>query len=237
MGVTIKDIAKLAKVSHTTVSRALNDSPLINEATKKRIRAIARQLNYTPNVSARSLVLHRSYNIGLFFSTLDSGTSAGFFYEAVRGVNSRIKGQYNLIVKGIDDYTDLNSISERSFDGIIVMSQSTNDDAFIEAIIAKGIPQVVLNRQVNYPEVYNILSDDYTGAFNMVEYMIQQDHRRIAIIEGIQGFQSTQERSNGYLDAMKKYRLPLTEQWIVRGSYSLESGFQAMQQLLQLDEP
>lgn len=237
MGVTIKDIAKIANVSHTTVSRALNDSPLINEATKERIRAIARELNYTPNVNARSLVLHRSYNIGLFFSTLDSGTSAGFFYDAVRGVNCRIKGQYNLVVKAIEDYSDFHSISEKSFDGIIVMSQSADDNTFIEAIIEKGIPQVVLNRNVTYPGVHNILTDDYTGAFNMVKYLIDQGHERIAIIEGKKGFQSTKERSNGYLDAMREHDLPVMDEQIVRGSYSLESGFEAMQQLLKLDHP
>lgn len=67
MSVTIKDIAKLAGVSHTTVSRALNDSPLINQETKEKIRLLAAQLHYTPNYNAKSLVLDRSYNLGLFF--------------------------------------------------------------------------------------------------------------------------------------------------------------------------
>lgn len=67
MSITIKDIAKLANVSHTTVSRALNNSPLINEETKIKIKAIAEELNYVPNYSAKSLVLDRSYTIGVFF--------------------------------------------------------------------------------------------------------------------------------------------------------------------------
>lgn len=67
VSVTIKDIAKVAGVAHSTVSRALNDSKSISDETKVRIRDIANELGYTPNVSARSLVLDRSYNIGLFF--------------------------------------------------------------------------------------------------------------------------------------------------------------------------
>src|SRR6185312_2019924 len=127
MSATIKDIAKLAGVSHTTVSRALNNSPLIQEETKERIRLIAEQLDYTPNYSAKSLVLDRSYNLGLFFTTLSQGTSAGFFYEAIRGVNSVIQDRYQLIVKGIDDYSSFQSITRKSFDGIIIVSQSDDD--------------------------------------------------------------------------------------------------------------
>jgi DNA-binding LacI/PurR family transcriptional regulator len=80
MSITIKDIARLAGVSHTTVSRALNDSPLINKETKERIRTLANQMKYSPNFSAKSLVMDRSYHLGLFFTTLNQGTSAGFFY-------------------------------------------------------------------------------------------------------------------------------------------------------------
>ncbi|HEY5563287.1 MAG TPA: LacI family DNA-binding transcriptional regulator, partial [Clostridiaceae bacterium] len=76
MSITIKDIAKIAKVSHTTVSRALNDSPFINEATKKNIIEISKQLNYVPNFNAKSLVLNKSYNIGLFFTSINQGTTA-----------------------------------------------------------------------------------------------------------------------------------------------------------------
>lgn len=93
--VTIKDIARMAGVSHTTVSRALNDSPLINPETKEKIKSIAGSLNYTPNYSAKSLVLDRSYNLGLFFTTLRQGTSPGFLYEAIKGVNEIIKDRYN----------------------------------------------------------------------------------------------------------------------------------------------
>lgn len=80
MSVTIKDIAKLANVSHTTVSRALNNSSLINEETKKKIKEIAKELNYVPNYNAKSLVLHKSYTIGLFFTSITQGTSPNFFF-------------------------------------------------------------------------------------------------------------------------------------------------------------
>lgn len=223
----------MAGVSHTTVSRALNDSPLINKETKERIRELARKLHYTPNVSARSLVLDRSYNIGLFFSTLGKGTSSGFLHDVVRGVNRRIKHRYNLVLKGIDDYDDYTAISPKNFDGIIVMSQSAKDDAFIETVLKNGIPQVVLNRRVDFAGVCNILSDDYQGAFKLVSYMIRQGHRRIALIEGKEGFHSADERAAGYTDALKAHGIDPQENVRIRGSYDLESGYEAMRQLLE----
>ncbi len=76
--VTIKDIAKLANVSHTTVSRALN-APYIKEHTKQKILELASQLNYTPNVNAKSLAMQKSHTIGLFFTSITNGTSHSFF--------------------------------------------------------------------------------------------------------------------------------------------------------------
>ena len=78
--VTIKDIAQLAHVSHTTVSRALNGSPLVNEETRQKIRLLAESMNYVPNLSAKGLVRVRSYNIGVFFTSLVHATSSDFIY-------------------------------------------------------------------------------------------------------------------------------------------------------------
>ncbi|MGF9913529.1 LacI family DNA-binding transcriptional regulator [Paenibacillus ehimensis] len=236
MSVTIKDIAKLAGVSHTTVSRALNDSPLINPETKERIKAIAGSMNYTPNYSARSLVLDRSYNLGLFFTTLHTGTSAGFLYEAIKGVNDVIKDDYNLIVRGIDDYKSFHKVNRKNFDGIIVMSQSESDQSFIEYASDKEIPLVVLNRPVESVQVMNFVPDDQSGAYRLTEYLVQQGHRHIAIIEGKKGFKSTQARRDGYCEALRKHGISVPETYFVSGNYDLESGHAAMSKLLELPD-
>jgi DNA-binding LacI/PurR family transcriptional regulator len=236
VSVTIKDIARRAGVSHTTVSRALNGSPLIHEETKERIRTIAKEMNYTPNFNAKSLVLDRSYQLGLFFTTLSRGTSAGFFFEAIRGVNSVIKDRYQLIVKGIDDYQDFHSITKKSFDGIITVSQTDEDQPFIEHVSNLEIPQVVLNRQVDSPGVLNVLSDEEQGAYNAAAYLIEHGHKRIAIIEGREGFKSAENRKAGFLRAIRHFGIYLTEGLRKPGLYDLESGFTAMQQLLQLPQ-
>lgn len=234
MSVTIKDIAKLASVSHTTVSRALNDSPFINEETKNKIKAIAEQLNYVPNYNAKSLVLDKSYTIGLFFSSISQGTSPSFFYETVRGVNSAIEEKYNLVVRGIDDYEDFSSINRKRFDGIILMSQSDNDNAFIYHVWQNEIPIVVLNREIEGNSLINILSDDREGSFKAAKHLIENGHRDIAIIEGKESFKSTKERKEGFLKALIEYKIPVHSEFMVQGNYDMKSGYNSMKKLLKL---
>jgi len=232
MEVTIKDIAKIANVSHTTVSRALNDSPFINVETKTKIMAIAKELNYVPNYSAKSLVLNRSYNIGLLFTTISEVTSSSFFYDTVRGVNSVIKESYNLVVRGIDDYKNFTFVNKRSFDGIILMSQSNSDNAFIYYLLEKKIPLVVLNRDIDESSIVNILSSDKKGTFEATKYLIQNGHKSIAIIEGKKGFNSTIERKNGFLQALIDNKLQIENEYMVEGDYTIGSGYNAMKKLL-----
>jgi len=238
MSITIKDIAKIMNVSHTTVSRALNDSPLIKDETKAKIKEIARAYNYVPNYNARSLVLAKSYNIGLFFSTLTKGTTANFFFDVVTGVNTAIRDDYTLSVKGIDDYKDYHLITKRFFDGILLMSQSVEDDNFLRHVIREEIPVVVLNRDPEIKDVPVFLSNDQVGAFNATEYMIKMGHHKLGIVEGKAGFKTTQQRKQGFLEALAKHQIDFISRWSVAGNYDLKSGHLAMQRLLsQPDHP
>lgn len=230
--VTIKDIAKLANVSHTTVSRALNNSPMIKGDTRRKILELASQLNYTPNYNAKSLVLKKSYTIGLFFTSISNGTSPSFFTDTVKGVNSVINENFNLFVRGIDDYKDFSSINSLRFDGIILMSQSEVDSSFMYHVMQKKIPVIVLNRQVEEPKLINIVSNDQEGSYRAIEYLIQNGHREIALIEGIEGFKSSVERKDGYIKALIDYQIPIQNDYIVRGNYDMQSGYQAMEILL-----
>jgi LacI family transcriptional regulator len=237
MMVTIKDIAKMANVSHTTVSRALNNSPLIKEPTKRKILELAEQLNYTPNVNAKSLVMQKSHTIGLFLTSISEGTSSSFLADTIKGVNSVISQDYNLFIRGIDDYKDFSSINRQRFDGIILMSQSVQDNQFIYHVLQKEIPLVVLNREVEEEQVINILSNDEDGARKAVDYLLDCGHRDIAIIEGTPSFKSSQKRKEGYVKALVERDIPIKGSYSVQGNYDVESGYLAMEKLLELDKP
>lgn len=219
------------------MSRSLNDSSLISKETKERVVAVAKEYNYRPNVSARSLVLSKSYNIGLFFSTLKTGTTANFFLNSVRGVKSIIKGKYNLAVEAIDDLTDFQQINIRNFDGIIVMSQSPNDDEFIAYVLNESIPIVVLNREVIEQKVTTILSDDLAGAYNLTKFIINHGHKDIAIIEGKPEFRTTYKRKQGFINALAEAGLEFNESYSLQGNYDIESGYAAMQVVLDMEKP
>jgi LacI family transcriptional regulator len=236
MSVTIKDIAKLANVSHTTVSRALNNSPYINEETKVKIKALAKELNYVPNYSAKSLVLLKSYVIGVFFSSISEGTSDTFFHEIVKGINKVIDKEYNLVIRGIDDYQNSHPIDNKNFDGIIVVSQSKNDDKFIETIIEKNIPIVVINRNIEKEGLVNIMSDDTKGVYDAVTYLIKNNHQKIAFIEGNKEFESSAYRKKGYLKALEENDISINENYIISGRYDLLSGYKSMKKVLELDD-
>lgn len=234
MSVTIKDIAKLAGVSHTTVSRALNNSPLIKDETKNKIKEIAKQLNYVPDISAKNLVTNRTFNIGLFFSTLNIETTPSFFNQTVKGVNSIIKNKYNLIVKGIDEYKDFRLITPKRFDGIILMSQTEKDDLFIYNVIEKKIPIVVLNREIKNDKVISILTDDKTASKQAVRYLIDSGHKDIAIILGKEGFKSTEKRRQGYFEALVESNIMINKDYIAQGNYDFKSGYIEMKKILSL---
>lgn len=236
MSITIKDIARIVNVSHTTVSRALNDSPLIRQETKNKIKAIAKAYNYVPNYNAKSLVLAKSYNLGLFFSTLKKGTTAHFFHDVIVGANNVIKDQYTLSVKGIDDYKTFAGIHKRYFDGIMLMSQSMQDDEFINHVMNEEIPLAVLNREIGKNNVINIITDDKEGAFNITEYMIRQGHKKIGVIEGKQDFKASIQRRIGFMEALQKHKIPFNPSFSEVGNFDLQSGYEAMARLLQKDE-
>lgn len=235
--VTIKDIAKLAGVSHTTVSRALNDSPLIKPATKEKIKELAESLHYVPNFSAKSLVNQRSYRIGLFFSSIEKGTSASFLVEVIKGINHVLNDRYSLSVNGLDTINHFEDIKPQIYDGIIIMSQSDDDDPFIQFVKETTIPFVVLNRQLEDSNEYNVASNDAKGVKEAISYGISVGHKKIAMIGGQEGFRSSMERKKGFIAALKSAQLSFNKDYFLSGDYSIESGRLLGEKLLTLEDP
>ncbi|WP_058303178.1 LacI family DNA-binding transcriptional regulator [Gorillibacterium timonense] len=235
--VTIKDVAKAAGVSHTTVSRALNGNPLIKLETRERIGRIAREMNYIPNYSARSLVMKKPHTIGLFFSSLGQSTTASFLEDAIKGIRSELDESFNLSVSAIDEVNHLDSLSPQRFSGILIVSQSEVDVEFIRHVQKANIPFVVLNRQMNEPGISWVAANDRDGTRAAIDYAIACGHRKLAILEGKPGYKSSMERKLGFLDSLKAAGISLPSEYQIAGDYSMESGFAAMEELLELPDP
>lgn len=230
MTTTIKDIAKVLGISHSTVSRVLTGSKSVSEETREKVLKAVKELNYIPNMNARSLKIDKAYNIGVFFSTIDNGTSPYVFQTVIHNVYRNIDRKYNVIVKGIDMHEE-QTINPKNYDGILVVSQKEADDNFIKEIIDNNIPIVVINRKIEY-DVVNVYTDESIGTYKGVEELIKKGHKNIAIIEGVEDFDSTKMRRKGYLEAFEDYEINVDNELIVHGDFSAKSGYMRTKELI-----
>ena len=238
MSVTIKDIARKAGVSHSTVSRALHGSPLISEKTSQRIREIARAMEYFPSAAARSLKTNRSQALGVIVSKIDDP----FFSEILQGIEevSQERG-YSLIMaasqrdaereKGI-----VRDMQERRVDGVIICSGSFSDDQQRE-MYDYGIPIVVINSQASEDYRYSVYHDDIDGSRQITKHLIDLGHQRIAYLGNSLSGRTTMDRVTGFREEMALSGLAIPEEYIyeVPGG-GAENGYSAVEHFINLPE-
>ncbi len=230
MAVTIKDIAKRAGVSYSTVSRALNGIGTENVERRKKIIRLAQEMGYVKNQAAVNLKLSRSYVIGLYFSTISKMTSPFVLHDVLTGVYSIVGSKYNVVVKGIDMH-EPGTINPSYFDGIIVLSQRTEDQAFMEEVLDKKIPMVVICRAVSI-NAPNVTTDEALAMERAMDYLIENGHRNICVIEGAPNLDSTRLRHCGWQNSARKHGLNPDEIPVVGGTYRYASGYEGAQKLL-----
>ena len=229
--VTIKDIAKLAVVSHMTVSRALNGSSAVTPQTRDKILAIAKEMNYTVNINAKSLVLRKKYSIGVVFSTLSPATAPTFVISCLKAIYQNLAQDYNMVIQDLEQNVDNFNFSR--VDGIILISQQESDDYFIDLALKHHTKLVVINRRVKKP-VINITVDEIMGAKTAVELLIKQGYQQIAHINGPCNIQSSRDRHNGYRQALYDAGIKTPRLYSQSASFSLAGGYEAMNKLLAL---
>ncbi|EIW12504.1 transcriptional regulator, LacI family [Lactiplantibacillus pentosus KCA1] len=230
--VTIRTIAKKANVSHTTVSRALNGSPLVKEVTRRRIQALADELGYVPNLNAKGLVEKHSFLIGIFFSELENGTSPSFLVNVINRAKEALPSGYSLSIDSIETLNRAHGVARQQYDGAIVVSQSKQDDTFIDTLINRQLPIVVLNRRIDRQDISNFAPNDYLGAKKILEYAVRMGHRKFGVIKGASGFVSAVDRQKAFDDVLSEQGLITKNDWCKSGDYLPESGYDAMREIL-----
>jgi LacI family transcriptional regulator len=240
---TSKDVAKLAHVSRTTVSFILNNVPdvSISAATRKRVLAAARKLNYSPNVAGKKLVSGKSYTIGLVLcQSPEQIFTDAFLPQVILGVEQAAMQQgFHVLLKPVDPndtggYARL--ITENHVDGIL-LSGPRADDAALMSLHRQRVP-ILLMGQLPSTDIPFVDVDATAGAELAVQHLIERGHRHIAMITNAPlDYTSAQQRCNGYLQALKKAKLPAKKSLIRAGNYTPASGYQAMKDLLALGQP
>lgn len=233
---TIKDIAKHLKLSASTVSRALRDLPDVKLETRKAVKKVAQELNYQPNPIAQGLVKKRSYNIGVIIPDF----MIHFYAEALSGIY-RVANEagYNVMVcqtneKYDNELKSLKSLVSSRVDGLIIaISIETENFDHLNALNSQNKPLVVFNRVSDEIASSKVVFDDLKSGYKAARHLIDCGCRHIAHISGPDKLQLSEDRKNGYLKALKKYKLEVDEELVVPCDFSLEDGKKAMEKLLQ----
>ncbi|OGS20357.1 MAG: hypothetical protein A2252_00440 [Elusimicrobia bacterium RIFOXYA2_FULL_39_19] len=233
MVITLKKIAEELNVSAMTVSRALNDKAWVESKLKEKIQKKAAQLGYKPNHIARSLVSSKSNTIGLIIPQFE----ISFFPEICIGVEKPCSERnYEIYIccsygKAKREAEEINSLLSRKIDGLIIVpSQDEHDISVYRELLKNKIPFVLVDRYFSHINCSYVVSDDKTGAYNAVSYLIDLGHRKIAHISGPKFASTTQSRIAGYRNALKSKTID--SELILEGSFDEKSGYETMKKIL-----
>ena len=238
--VTIKDIARELNIAPSTVSRALNDHPAIKKETKDAVKALAEELDYQPNLLALNLLQKKSNTIGVIVPEI----TGHFFSAIITGIQDVIvDSEYNIMIclsneSYEEEMTIVKRLSKIQIDGVLVApsSETKNFDHF-RRLQKSGIPVVVFDRDCPGLEADKVLVDDYFGAFQAVEYLIGTGCKNIAHLGGPLNLSTTEQRLQGYLDALEKNRVSVKRDYIVHvPGFSHKDGAKATRKILELKD-
>ncbi|MDE2278761.1 MAG: LacI family DNA-binding transcriptional regulator [Xanthomonadaceae bacterium] len=232
MTATIKDVAREAKVSVASVSRALNGGGGVTPATAQRIREAAARLRYVPHSAARSLITRRTHTIGALLPDLHGE----FFSELIRGIDleARSHGLHLLVSSSHDGEEDaaaaLRAMQGR-VDGVVLLSSPHVDAAFLKANLPDGLPIVLLNSDVKNGADAVLNIDNFAGTYAMVRHLVDIGHQRIAFVGGPKDNYDARQREAGFRAAMAKF-LPGEPVRVLAGDFGESSGYVAARELL-----
>jgi len=231
---TIRDVARAAKVSVATVSRALNDHSNVLPQTRARVQQVARELGFVPSGAARSLIMRRTQTIGVLLPDV----YGEFFSELIRGIDTAARNHgLHLLVSGshgdrAEGAAAMKAMSGR-VDGLLIMSPHLDAPALADNL-PRGLPVVLMNTRGDGVEAASLVVDNYGGAHSMVRHLVGQGHRTIAFICGPEPNFEALERLRGYRDALAEL-LPDAEPLVLPGEFTEESGWRVGNRIIAME--
>jgi LacI family transcriptional regulator len=234
---TINDVARLAGVSKKTVSRVINRSPLLNEETREKVEKVIRELGYVPNPQARALALRRNFLIGL----IHDNPNAQMVLNMQQGILEALNGtEFEMVVRPVDRNSSMMLDDVRIFlerqrlFGVVILPPISDNDALARLCDEVGCRYVRMGSAQLDDPAHMVASNDREAVRDATDFLIQQGHRLIGLIEGPDGFRSARERRLGFEDALQAAGLTLPRSLIAQGNYTFETGVTAASRLLDL---
>ena len=238
MRVTLKNIAEVLGLSYSTVSRALNNNPHVNQKTKAQILKVAEEMGYRPNLFAKGLVKRKSNILGVLVYDFRN-TFYGDFTRIIQDMAE--EAGYIVIQANTDDKPEktellVNSMMSIGVDGMIFGSVRS-DDVIVKNLIKEGFPVVLANRRLDENIGDYVIIDNQYGAYMAVNHLIHLRRRRIGMIKGPEETSTGKERFLGYMKALKDNGLEPDEDLIKPGTYTQESGHQWARRMMRQQHP
>lgn len=227
---SIKEVAKLANTSITTVSRVINNTGYVKEETKERILDAIKELDYKP--LERTDIRKETKAIGLIVPNIENP----FFGKMARHISKVANSyNYNLLLfdlEGIENHKDdfLIDLIENRVDGIIYVSSQRCTEA-MNAAKKRNIPFVILDREIQKEEVNTVIVNNNYGAFIAAEHLIKLGHRNIAFIGGAEDMEISTRRKEGYLEALAENGIEANKDYICYGNYKMQGGYDSMKKM------
>ncbi len=234
---TIRDVAERAGVSPITVSRVINDSGYVSDETRREVEAAIEELNYVPNILARSLRSKRTHTLALVITDVTNP----FWTTIARGVEDKaVENGFSVILCNTDEDPEkeqsyLEVLLQKRVDGVII-APVTSHGANLHSLSRLGVPYVVIDRRVEGMDTDLVTGDSVGGAYELTKHLIELGHRRIGIIAGPEQVSTADDRLAGYLKALEEFDIPVDEALIKRGQFNQEAGYELTKKLLELEE-
>ncbi len=237
MGYTIYDIARVANVSKSTVSRVLNNQNNISEDARNRVLKAIEELNYQPSKLARAL--SSSFDAIMVVSRSAKTTANNpFFSEILQTVAEKAEEEnFDVILQTAKNSSDelekcLTKIKGKMIKGIIMLSSPANEELFKQLDVF-NIPIVVIGKvDGNYNNIFSVDTDNYHDSYELTKYLIEQGHKKIACVHSPLEYHVSIDRLNGYKACMRDHELSVREEWMIDGGYTVETGNIAARQLI-----
>jgi DNA-binding LacI/PurR family transcriptional regulator len=240
--VTIKEVAQLAGVSPSTVSRVISNNPKISSTTRKRVRDAMIQLDYHPNIMAKSLVSKSTQTIGLVLPySSDNLFINPFFSEVLRGMLAYANNKnYDLLLSSARNQSEeLEAINRmvlgRRVDGVVLMSPN-RDDGIVKKLMEYNFPFVLLGRSLEYPEVLSVNNDNIKASFDLTNFLLSQGHHKIGIVTGKPELVVSIDRFQGFKNALQKAGCVLNPDWIISAEMLEQNGYHTISMVMNAED-
>ncbi|HSV31226.1 MAG TPA: LacI family DNA-binding transcriptional regulator [Atribacteraceae bacterium] len=235
---TIKDVARQAGVSTATVSHVLNETRFVHEATRHWVLKAVQELDYRPNIVAKSLRRRKTGTVGLIFCDLVSP----FFSDLFQSVETTLgKNGFDLLVTNTGyDFEKEKAACElfysKQVDGIILVPGSDRGE-HLQFLVDRNIPIVLLDKKVSHVKTDLVMVNNRRGSQILINYLVSLGHRRIGIIAGPQDTSTGKERLEGYYQALNDHEIPVDPHMVKVSDFLEKGGYQSTLELLDMSSP